>query len=69
MADDGGVVQLNPADRPGSLTAAPSGSTEVYAGTYGGQYGLGEQGALGRRVRPYRRVISAQAIYRREVFE
>lgn len=50
--------------------------TVVYSGTYGGQYGLGAQGALGsqamtggRPVRPYRRVISAQAIYRREVFD
>lgn len=75
-ADDGGVVELNPGDRPGFLTGAPLEGPEVYAGTYGGQYGLGAQGALGsqvmtggRPVRPYRRVISAQAIYRREVFE
>jgi hypothetical protein len=75
-ADDGGVVELNPGDRPGDLTTAPLEGPEVYAGTYGGQYGLGAQGALGsqamtggRPVRPYRRVISAQAIYRREVFE
>ncbi len=69
VADDGGVVELNPGDRPGDLTSAPLEGPEVYAGTYGGQYGLGAQGTLGRPVRPYRRVISAQAIYRREVFE
>jgi hypothetical protein len=47
----------------------------LYAGTYGGQYGLGEQGALnspqlaaGEPLRPFRRVISVEAIYRREVF-
>jgi hypothetical protein len=75
-ADDGGVVELSPGDRPGDLTGTPLEGPEVYAGTYGGQYGLGAQGALGsqamtggRPVRPYRRVISAQAIYRREVFE
>lgn len=74
-ADDGGVAELNPEDRPGDLTGAPLQGPILYAGTYGGQYGLGAQGALGsdqltggRPVRPYRRVISAQAIYRREVF-
>jgi len=40
----------------------------IYTGTYGGKYGLGAQGAFGQIVRPYRRVISAQAIYRREIF-
>lgn len=79
VAEDGAVVELNPVDRPGDLTSAPlvgGGLDPVYAGTYGGQYGLGAQGALGsqqltggRPVRPFRRVISAQAIYRREVFE
>ncbi|MBM3998815.1 MAG: pilus assembly protein [Planctomycetes bacterium] len=74
-ADDGEVTELNPGDRPGNLTGAPLSDGEVYAGTYGGQLGLGAQGAVGseyftggRPVRPYRRVISAQAIYRREVF-
>lgn len=41
----------------------------VAPGTYAGANGLGVQLALGQRVRPYRRVISAQAIYRREIFE
>ena len=74
-ADDGAVTEENPSDRPGDLTGAPLQSGGIYAGTYGGQYGLGAQGAMGseyftegRPVRPYRRVISAQAIYRREVF-
>lgn len=41
----------------------------VAHGTYAGANGLGVQQAFGQRVRPYRRVISSQAIYRREVFE
>ncbi|MGE0757663.1 MAG: TadE/TadG family type IV pilus assembly protein [Pirellulaceae bacterium] len=74
-ADDGEVTELNPGDRPGNLTGAPLSYGDVHAGTYGGRSGLGAQGAMGsenftggRPVRPYRRVISAQAIYRREVF-
>jgi hypothetical protein len=68
VANDGGVVELNPADRPGALVGQPLKSDGIYAGTYGGEYGLGAQGAMGMTVRPYRRVISSQAIYRREVF-
>jgi len=39
-------------------------STELY----GGDRGLGRQYAWGTQVRPYRRIVSGQAIYRREVF-
>lgn len=35
----------------------------------GGEFGLGELEVLTRTVRPYRTVMSFQAIYRREVFE
>jgi len=39
-------------------------------GPYAGTFGLGRQLALaGRTVRPFRKVVSAQAIYRREVVE
>ncbi len=68
LANDGSVTENNPADRPGDLIVQPLVSDQNYAGTYGGTYGLGAQGALGQVVRPYRRVISAQAIYRREIF-
>ncbi len=38
-------------------------------GPYAGDNGLGQQAAMGETVRPFRRLISAQAIYRREVFK
>lgn len=66
-ADDNSVTQINSAT--GALTGAPLSDGEIYAGTYGGRFGLGAQGALGRTVRPFRRVITAQAIYRREIFQ
>lgn len=36
--------------------------------TYGGPYGLGVQYALGQEVRPFRRLLSGQSMFRREVF-
>jgi hypothetical protein len=63
LADDGGVQQIN--DAPGGLVGDSSA-----VGPYAGTFGLGRQLALaGKSVRPYRRLISAQGIYRREVFE
>jgi hypothetical protein len=46
----------------------PETSDDVYTGAHGGNYGVGVHGAMGQAVRPFRRVISAQAIYRREIF-
>jgi hypothetical protein len=63
LADDGAVQQNNvpPGAPVDDVTAI---------GTYAGTYGLGRQYALaGRTVRPFRKVISAQAIYRREVYQ
>jgi len=63
LADDSGVQQTN---------AAPGGPVDDPAaiGTYTGEFGLGRQLALaGRTVRPFRRLVSAQSIYRREVFQ
>jgi len=68
VTNDGGVTEINAADRPGDLLEQPLVADDIYAGTYGGQYGLGAQGVMGQIVRPYRRVITGQAIYRREVF-
>ena len=62
-ADDGGVAQNNEA--PGGVI-----DDGGAIGPYAGPFGLGRQLALaGRQVRPFRRLISAQGIYRREVFE
>jgi hypothetical protein len=61
-ADDAGVQQNN----------LPPGATidDGFVGPYAGPYGLGRQFALaGRVVRPFRKLISAQAVYRREVVE
>jgi hypothetical protein len=61
-ADDGSVQQNN---------FPPGGSFDDGAvGPYAGAYGLGRQFAFaGRTVRPFRKLISAQAIYRREVVQ
>jgi hypothetical protein len=62
VAEDGGVVQFN--DAPGALL------DDGAVGPYAGPYGLGRQFALaGRTLRPFRKLISAQAIYRREVVQ
>ena len=62
-ARDDGVISTNAA--PGTLLA----DDPADVGTYGGPYGLGRQLAFAETVRPYRRLLSAQALYRREVFQ
>ncbi len=61
QADDGSVVQLNVP--PGTPVGASG------PGVYTGPYGLGQFFVAGEAVRPFRRLISAQMIFRREVFE
>jgi hypothetical protein len=56
-------VTAPPVPGGGSLVA-PDGPF----GTYAGAYGLGRQAAHADEVRPFRRLLSAQAIFRREVF-
>ena len=49
---------------------ANDGGDATTVGTYAGESGLGRQFALaGKTVRPFRKLVSAQAIYRREVFQ
>jgi len=54
---------LGPARLPGAPVAGSS------IGPYAGTYGLGRQFAQAREVRPFRRLVSAPGIFRREVFE
>jgi hypothetical protein len=62
IADDASVESTNAP--PGN----PIGGTAI--GPYAGPYGLGAQYALaGGTVRPFRRLVSAQAVFRREVFQ
>jgi hypothetical protein len=63
VADDGSVQQNN---------AAPGGSLgdPAAVGAYSGDLGLGRQFALaGQTVRPFRKLVSTQAIFHREVFQ
>jgi hypothetical protein len=52
----------------GGTPVAPNAQPGFYSGPYGGTYGLGTLGAVDLQVRPFRKTISCQAIYRREVF-
>lgn len=46
----------------------PAGFVEGENLTYSGRYGLGRQYALGQVVRPFRKLVRAQAVFRREAF-
>ena len=68
-----GVGQIEAEDAVEGAKAPPAElgaliTEETGYGAYGGTYGLGRQGVFGDTVRPYRKVLSTQAIYRREVF-
>jgi len=64
-ADDSGVtvVDVDGFTPPGTATAS-----DAQFGPNAGSFGLGRQAALAKNVRPFHRLISAQAIYRREIF-
>jgi hypothetical protein len=62
-ASDGAVS--NPGGAPAGTTLANATGGNA---TYAGPFGLGRQYALGHTVRPFRRLISGQAMFRREVF-
>ncbi|WP_404305619.1 TadE/TadG family type IV pilus assembly protein [Neorhodopirellula lusitana] len=82
VANDDAVESLNPEAMKGTLFDSKplvfenSLGESVYAGTYGGKYGLGIHGAMTSPeltgdaigIRPYRRVLVSHAIFRREVF-
>ncbi|TWU31127.1 TadE-like protein [Novipirellula artificiosorum] len=81
IADDDAVETIDGTNLRGSLINRPlvfenSLGESVYAGTYGGKYGLGIHGAMTSPeltgsaigIRPYRRVLVSHAIFRREVF-
>lgn len=76
-ADDSAVSNAASATFPDGQTLSDAGyslhnptpNPDFGAGTNRGTFGFGEAFAHGKTVRPFRRVISAQGIYRREVFE
>jgi TadE-like protein len=67
-ADDSTVQQTNAVPN-GGMPTAPTRQPGLYGMNYSGQYGLGEQGALAQRVRPFSQFLSSVAISRREVFQ
>ena len=73
LAQPGGAP-LVPIGADGGAAAAPGGvggavTSDSEFGPYSGANGLGQQAAWGQTVRPFRRLISCQAIFRREVFQ
>lgn len=62
VADDGAVTAPAPPGGVGLVGATPLGPNA-------GPYGLGVLLAQGKSVRPFRRVVAAQALFRREVFD
>lgn len=64
VADDGAVTEL--AAPPGGAAILPD---DGRAGTYAGSFGLGSQLAFAQDLRPFRKLISGQAMFRREVFQ
>jgi hypothetical protein len=67
QADDSSVTGNTTPPAPYTL-ANPATNPLFEASAHRGVYGLGEAQAFAVTVRPYRKVLSAQAIYRREVF-
>jgi hypothetical protein len=56
----------------GTVLAEPDPHDDAFQGSYAGRYGLGRLASPlgnGQGVRPFRKLLAAQAIYRREVFQ
>ncbi len=75
VTDDGngGEVTTNEPLKVGSVSGPALDSRTIVGpgpdgGPYSGEYGLGEHLALRERLRPFRRLITAQSLFRREVF-
>lgn len=76
-ANDADIIGADTATFPDGQTLAaagyalvnPSADPNIGASAHRGAYGFGETRAFLTTVRPYRKVITAQGIYRREVFE
>jgi hypothetical protein len=69
VADDGAVTtdpSLADAPAAGDFFAPDAGGVDP--SPVAGRYGLGRQLALGQELRPFRRVQTAQAVFRRELF-
>ncbi len=66
---------INPFEAGGVLSAGmPPGvgspvASDFEFGPYSGDHSLGQQAAWAKTIRPFRRVISGQAVFRREVFQ
>ena len=66
LANDGSVTVV---DQDGYTPSGMDGTASDNAfGPTSGTYGLGKQLAFGTEVRPFRKVISVQAVFRREVY-
>jgi hypothetical protein len=61
------IDALDTVDADGNLAAYAQGGAGDPIPVYGGRLGLGTQLMLGQRVRPFRRVITAQAVAPREI--
>ena len=68
-ADDGALVDTT-GPLGGAALVSPDAPVDgdLHRRTYSGEYGLGAHYALASEYRPFRKVLSARAIYRREVF-
>ena len=67
QASDNSVIDN--ATLPTGYTLASVAANPLFgAAPYRGEFGLGEVQAFATRVRPYRKLLSAQGIYRRELF-
>jgi len=69
VADDSMDAPIPPT---GTVLAEPDPADNAFYGPYAGRYGLGRLATPlgnGQGIRPFRKLLAAQAIYRREVFQ